>query len=240
VNFVDLSRILEAITSSPEQRAAKKLLLLVKRASRDERSNMTDEISTIERRREYCRAYHLRNDAKIKARRRAKFAEYLRRKLEKIKLTNPNPPSRKCPSCGIDLYYVNKRNLLKAEEGKSVCNSCKFYGTQNPSYRKAPHNKGVFTLTEPERKRKAWVRHLKRDFGISEKEYDALLESQGGRCKICKTPRTELNRPLYIDHCHNSNKIRGLLCHKCNTGLGLFNENVDILSSAMEYLKSCV
>ena len=66
------------------------------------------EQTTIEKEREYCRNYHRRNEQKIKERRRTKFRDGLQRKLEKIKLTNPNPPTRKCPSCGLELYYHRK------------------------------------------------------------------------------------------------------------------------------------
>lgn len=75
---------------------------------------------------------------------------------------------------------------------------------------------------------------LRRMYGISLRTYQDLLSSQQGTCWICKT-RPDQNR-LVVDHCHSSKKIRGLLCRKCNNGLGLFNDNIDSLASAIAYL----
>lgn len=63
---------------------------------------------------------------------------------------------------------------------------------------------------------------------------DAFL-SQNGCCKICKSKENE--KFLSVDHCHKTNKFRGLLCQKCNTGLGLFNDDQKLLLIAIEYLK---
>lgn len=90
----------------------------------------------------------------------------------------------------------------------------------------------------PEKKRRY---RLKTVFGISTEEYEARLSSQKGVCAICGLPEMTKDkngaiRPLSIDHDHTSNKIRGLLCAKCNIGLGQFNDNYDILLSAANYL----
>ena len=78
---------------------------------------------------------------------------------------------------------------------------------------------------------------LKRSYGITPEEYDAMYFSQGRVCKICKTDkpggRTKL---FFIDHCHKTQKIRGLLCMRCNTGLGLFMDNPEFLGQAIKYL----
>jgi hypothetical protein len=72
-------------------------------------------------------------------------------------------------------------------------------------------------------------------FEFSLDEYKKLLAEQKGVCAICgeKDPK----RALSIDHCHNSNKVRGLLCKKCNSGLGFFRDIKDIVVSAVKYLK---
>lgn len=82
---------------------------------------------------------------------------------------------------------------------------------------------------------------LQRDHGISHEEYLQMLESQGGRCMICNTDKP--HRSLYfkhfaIDHCHKSGKIRALLCNSCNTGIGHFNDDSDLLKKAINYLDS--
>jgi len=76
---------------------------------------------------------------------------------------------------------------------------------------------------------------LKSKYGISHEQYKQLWDSQGGVCKICKREETK-GKWLSVDHCHNSLAVRGLLCHNCNSAIGLFEDNIDRLLSAIEYL----
>lgn len=84
---------------------------------------------------------------------------------------------------------------------------------------------------------------LKRKFGLTLEEYEALLEVQGGVCAICERPeryadpRTGHIRYLAVDHCHDSNEIRGLLCSYCNLGLGQLGDTEESLMKAVEYLR---
>jgi hypothetical protein len=83
---------------------------------------------------------------------------------------------------------------------------------------------------------------LKQEFGITVEEYYQMLAQQNNRCAICRKEETAIDnwkktiRNLAVDHCHNTNKIRGLLCTKCNTGIGLFNESSELLQLAIDYL----
>lgn len=78
---------------------------------------------------------------------------------------------------------------------------------------------------------------LRRNYGISLKDYDSLFSSQGGKCAICKEATAGARgRSLFIDHCHVTGRVRGLLCGKCNTLLGFVNDRPDLLDSAKEYL----
>ena len=79
---------------------------------------------------------------------------------------------------------------------------------------------------------RAW--HLARDFGISIEEYDNLLFKQNGVCAICGHPPN--GKRLAVDHDHNTNKIRGLLCTGCNLALGVVNDSAETLSNAAKYL----
>jgi len=74
---------------------------------------------------------------------------------------------------------------------------------------------------------------LKAKYGMSIEEYDVLLRAQNGRCKICRTGDV---RMLSVDHCHDTGTIRGLLCLKCNSGLGMFNDDPALLRKATQYL----
>ena len=74
---------------------------------------------------------------------------------------------------------------------------------------------------------------LKRLYGISAAEYDALLAKQGGVCAICRKRSKER---LCVDHCHLTGTIRGLLCHACNLALGSLKEDQPSLVAALAYL----
>jgi len=77
--------------------------------------------------------------------------------------------------------------------------------------------------------------NLKRKYGLSEDDYMKMLKRQGGVCAICrKRPRRGEN--LCVDHSHTSPVVRGLLCKKCNMGLGLFNDDASLLARAARYL----
>lgn len=81
--------------------------------------------------------------------------------------------------------------------------------------------------------------NLKRLYGIGVAEYEAMFTSQGGVCAICGNPPSgngSRQVHLHVDHDHSSGKIRQLLCHKCNMGLGAFGDDVDLLRAAVEYL----
>jgi hypothetical protein len=77
---------------------------------------------------------------------------------------------------------------------------------------------------------------LRRKFGIGLKEYQEMHEAQGGLCKLCGRPERTKQRRLVVDHCHFTGKIRGLLCHHCNTGLGNFMDDSSLLLKAVSYL----
>lgn len=78
---------------------------------------------------------------------------------------------------------------------------------------------------------------LKRKFGISLEEYEALANAQDFKCAICQKDQSEFKIKLAVDHNHETKAVRGLLCKDCNTGIGLFKDNPSLLLSAINYLK---
>lgn len=73
-------------------------------------------------------------------------------------------------------------------------------------------------------------------YGIAPAEYDALLARQDGKCAICReTPNGEA---LSVDHNHHTGAVRGLLCRQCNAGIGLFNEDPNLIRQAIAYVGS--
>lgn len=81
---------------------------------------------------------------------------------------------------------------------------------------------------------------LKRCFGIDLIQYNKMLAEQNGCCAICGRHKSELKRNFSVDHNHDTNEIRGLLCQSCNHGLGCFrsDDGLELLCSAISYLKN--
>lgn len=85
---------------------------------------------------------------------------------------------------------------------------------------------------------------LRATYGISLEEYNLMLDEQGGVCAICGEeerrlhPKTQEQQMLSVDHCHETNQIRGLLCADCNFMLGNAKDNISTLAKAIQYLAS--
>jgi hypothetical protein len=96
--------------------------------------------------------------------------------------------------------------------------------------------------SDAKRKTQRRDRELKKKYGISFETYIDMLQKQQGVCAICKRPETKLDkggniRPLCVDHCHVSGKVRGLLCASCNLALGNLEDNVTYFLNAISYLE---
>jgi len=78
--------------------------------------------------------------------------------------------------------------------------------------------------------------HLKRRFGLTPAEYDALVAQSDGLCGICRKPETRARR-IALDHDHATGEIRGFLCSGCNLLLGNAKDSIDLLEQAIQYLK---
>jgi hypothetical protein len=79
---------------------------------------------------------------------------------------------------------------------------------------------------------------LKKNYGITIEEYDRILAEQGGGCAICGADVSDgRKRYLDIDHCHESGRVRGILCSNCNRGIGCFLDTPERCRAAAEYLE---
>jgi GT2 family glycosyltransferase len=120
----------------------------------------------------------------------------------------------RCKSCTKIKYEKNKHIILKNHRERRL--------------RRYDHFK------EKER-----TRDYKKAYNLSIADYDRLFEIQDGKCAICGTTEPgNINFSYFaIDHDHNNKKVRGLLCNKCNRGLGFFKDNFETLYKAYKYLK---
>jgi hypothetical protein len=84
-----------------------------------------------------------------------------------------------------------------------------------------------------------WKRdnELRRVYGLTRAELDDMIASQDGKCLICGGGPNGPGDRLHVDHCHNSSKVRGLLCGKCNTAIGLLDDDPERAFSAALYLQ---
>lgn len=137
----------------------------------------------------------------------------------------PSHPCRSCPT-GV----VTAPSRLRKQD--YVCNRCL---TDHAVNRKQPSRNFIGRKNKPAYKKAQKIRHkryhLLRKYGITEIDFFRMLEEQGGKCLICFRPATA------TDHCHMTGKIRGLLCHSCNSGLGHFKEDVESMKRAIVYLE---
>ena len=88
--------------------------------------------------------------------------------------------------------------------------------------------------TRAKRSEKARWARIKKEYGLLGSDVDRMLERQGCLCLICGT---DIQTGYHIDHCHAKNKVRGLLCQKCNQAIGLLKENEALFFRAAEYIK---
>lgn len=135
------------------------------------------------------------------------------------------PTERACVICQT-LYLSNFSR-------KRTCGNADCSKQYKEQYRKSlPPLKEV----DPERYERNRLQHKLNGYGISLAEYEILIAENGYNCAICKG-RGKSKESLHIDHNHNTGKVRGLLCKRCNTALGYFDDNPDSLNSAAEYLR---
>ena len=81
-------------------------------------------------------------------------------------------------------------------------------------------------------------RHLQKTYGISLDDFLKMLTNQDYSCAICTKDLTNVPyKNVHIDHCHETGKIRGVLCQTCNMGMGMFEDKIDILKAAIAYLE---
>jgi hypothetical protein len=142
------------------------------------------------------------------------------------------PQCRDCKNSGYRKHYQENREEIKAKK------LGEYYADRENilKQRKVNYESDLDLYRHRNR-----IQNLKQNFGISLEEYQRMFDAQGGVCAICGKPETaKSNRGevklLAVDHDHRTGKIRGLLCAKCNTGVGNFDENESLLVKAIRYL----
>lgn len=110
--------------------------------------------------------------------------------------------------------------------GDSYCSECKRIRTKE-SRTKNPKLTAAYSRRSK----------MRRWYGLEESEYNQLFNSQNGKCAICYKELERISRSTHIDHCHKTGDVRGILCHHCNTAIGLFGDDTEKLMAAIKYLE---
>jgi hypothetical protein len=88
------------------------------------------------------------------------------------------------------------------------------------------------------KKQKSRDNRLQKSYELSLDDYHIMFENQGGKCAICQKDFSFVKKNLNVDHDHTTGRVRGLLCSKCNLGLGQFKDDPKLLLNAADYIKS--
>lgn len=159
-----------------------------------------------------------------------KLAKGKRYTDEELSIINDKDFLFKCSVCGIekpnsDFYKTKRKELNRGRFYTSHCKLC------NSKYRKDGYSSS-------DKRRKYMV---KRDFGLEWETYQNMFEKQGGCCAICGIPESSLKhgktKRLSVDHDHQTGDVRGLLCYKCNTAIGMLSDSIDLVEKSLNYLK---
>ena len=119
-------------------------------------------------------------------------------------------------------YYKNHERLKQAQR----------------DYNKS--EKGIISRIKRQRQMPGWIRfkhNLKACFGITVEEYAWMAHRQDFKCACCRC-NLMFDKHTHVDHCHETGTVRGLLCHHCNTSIGLLGENTETLRSLIAYLET--
>lgn len=135
---------------------------------------------------------------------------------------------RVCVSCSLRKHITEFHWTKKKTGRRRQCKNCLVEKA------KAHRN-----LNRDQYRRYALKWHLNSAYKLSLEDYDRMLSEQSESCKICKAPfdLDDQGRRPHVDHCHSTGKVRGILCFKCNTALGKFNDSPDLLRAAARYLE---
>jgi hypothetical protein len=139
-------------------------------------------------------------------------------------------------SSQLSYYYKNRESILAKSKGRYKERQRKYYlANREKILKKAKlYQKNLDPIKVKNDQR---IRDRKRKYKISDKEYNELIVKQDYKCSICNIDSRDLKKDLCVDHCHSQNKIRGLLCNRCNLAIGLFDDNIELLKKAIIYLQ---
>jgi len=138
---------------------------------------------------------------------------------------------KECCVCNIRKPFSEFYNYKNKSDGKNYrCKSCDNSARLKHKLKNPEHTH-----------RKTRNRNLLSRFGITIEEYEEMFKQQGSKCAICGTKENQLTGhnagySFSVDHCHDTGKVRGILCSNCNRGIGLLGDKASSVYKAFKYL----
>lgn len=213
---------------------------------------ITKEIISLE---EYCKKENIdfRTAQKLHKERKIKFHQNLDGSIN-VEIFQFSEQKKKCSGCllekRIDNYIPRKRGKYGVNH---ICNECRKIERKDEKIKKPEsYIKGLEKrkktnkikneeikndpIAAKQKKNRATNWFLIRKYNITLKQYEDLLKSQNYKCAICHCENNNKDKKCFdVDHCHETGKVRGLLCNSCNQGIGYINKS-EHLKSAAEYV----
>ncbi len=183
---------------------------------------MKQNVLIIKERREYDKHYYNSHKKEIKKKQKKYQKQYYNANKERIKKHNTN---RKEERKQYQKQYYNDKNIKLKEYQKQ-------YRLNNKEKIKQ------YCMNNKELRKQQRRKINLKQYGITPKQYNEIFNKQEGKCAICDKHQNEFKRALFVDHNHITNKIRGLLCSKCNFILGNANDSIELLEKTIKYLKN--
>jgi hypothetical protein len=171
-----------------------------------------------EKKREYNRRYREKHPERVKEQQRAYRERTREQQKERVRAWRDANPEY-----GKRYYQENKERLRKREAE---------YYKKNREHIKERNKRYAST---PEAKRRRRVLRLAKQYGITYEQYTEMAEAQGWTCAACGGEPNGLG--LVVDHHHGNGRVRGLLCSRCNSALGLIDDSLDKAKALVAYLK---
>lgn len=168
--------------------------------------------------------YKIKPNKLVKLNKPQKLSKKVIRYLEIIK-----DETKKCSKCELFLPFTDFHKSKNDLAGlSSICKGC------SSNYTNTIMDTGLTRARE---------KHIKNKYNLEIEEYLKMIEDQDNKCKICGKPEVFTSskgnvKSLAIDHHHESGRVRGLLCQKCNSAIGMLMDDIQLLESAIEYLKN--
>ena len=148
------------------------------------------------------------------------------------------PDVKWCPKCFISKMkdeFTIRQSGPRTGQAVAHCKTCNNEGFKERKER----DPTIYRRVE-------WPSKLKKLYGITVAQYYEMLATQGGGCATCgaKTPGgrhyKRMGKPekFYVDHCHSTGKVRGLLCNLCNRGIGYLRDDPELATQIAQYLRN--